>query len=224
MDTSLWMARQLLTVTPDTPVEAAAKAMAKHRVRHLLVVAADDERQLVGIVSSHDLYLAAESGMNPFSPRAVDPTGRRVGEIMTAHPLTIASSTPLAEAARLLRDKKFGCLPVVDHGTLVGVLTEHDILRAFVRWTGADEAGYEVTCVVDAGRDVLGELDGLAAVNALRIVSASSFDHDGKRLLVVHFVGDRNDAFVEALWRCGHTILRVRQTDGAAAPRQPVGR
>ena len=189
--------------------------MAERRVRHLLVVDPTTPTELVGIVSSHDLYLAAESGVNPLSPRAFDGPTRTIGEVMTAHPLTIAPSLPLAEAARILRDRKFGCLPVVDHGELVGVLTEHDILRAFLRWTGADQHGYEVTAVIGPDRDALGELNEVANTHGLRIVSASSFEHDKKPLLVLHVVGHRNEAFVDALWRCGHTILRVRATDGA---------
>lgn len=218
------MARDLLTVRPGTSLTEGARRMAERRVRHLLVVDPDRPTRLVGLVSSHDLYLAAESGVNPFSPRAAERSTRTIGEIMTMHPQTITPSTPLADAARILRDRKFGCLPVVEHGVLVGVLTEHDILRAFLRWTGADQQGYEVTAVAAADRDVLGELSQLATAHALRIVSASAFEHDGRPLLELHVAGGRDEGFVEALWRCGHTILRVRATDGTAAATHPVTR
>jgi len=213
MDTSLWMTRELLTVTPTTPLHVASQCMAKRRVRHLLVVDAEGSQHLVGLVSSHDLFLAAESGINPFSPLAIDRgTKARVGDIMVTHPCSIPSTTSIAEAARLLRDKKFGCLPVVDRGELVGVLTENDLLRAFLCMSGADQPGYEVTCVVADGRDALGEMNTLAHQRGLRLVSAAVFDHDGKHYGVVHFAGKADDAFVDALWRCGHTILRVQPT------------
>jgi acetoin utilization protein AcuB len=221
MDVSLWMTRALLTVAPETPLHAAARCMAEHRVRHLLVVAPQRPRHLLGIVSTHDLYRATDAGVNPFSPRAHDAraeAGGTVGAIMTAHPLTIPSATPLAEAARVLRDRKFGCLPVVDRGELVGVLTENDILRAFVRWTGADEPGYDVACVAPPHGDALGALGALAAARGLHVVSAAAFDHDGRRLLAVHFAGADDEAFVDDLWRSGHTILRVRRTGGRAVP------
>lgn len=216
MDTSLWMARDLLTVTPDTLLHVASQAMAGRHVRHLPVVERVGSRRLVGLVSSHDLFLAAESGVNPFSPRAVDHGTQTVREVMTPHPCSIPSNTSIAEAARLLRDKKFGCLPVVDDGELVGILTEHDILRAFLRLSGADQPGYEVTCVVRGGADVLGEMSALAARAGLRMRNASVFDHESKRYALLHFAGKRDDAFVEALWQCGHTILRVRPMQGAS--------
>lgn len=222
MDTSFWMARDLLTVTPDTTLQAAGTSMSKRRVRHLLVVAAEGSRQLVGIVSSHDLYLAADPGVHPFSACAIDHDARTVAEVMTPHPLAIPSSTSIAAAARILRDKKFGCLPVVDRGELVGILTEHDILRAFLRMSGADQQGYEVTCVVSDGADVLGSMHDLAAGRGLRLTSASVFDHEGRHYGVVHFVGKRDDGFVESLWRSGHTILRVLPTEATATPEAPT--
>ena len=216
MDTSLWMARDLLTATADTPVSTAAQRMAERRVRHLLVVDDDEPTRLVGIVSSHDLYLAADAGIHPLSPRAVDGLVVRLGEVMTPQPFSIPSTTSIAAAARILRDRKFGCLPVVDRGALVGILTEHDILRAFLSMSGADQPGYEVTCVVAGSDDVLGDMNRLATAQGLRLTSASVFDHEGKHYAVVHFVGERSDAFTESLWRSGLQILRVQ----AATPQE----
>lgn len=213
MDTSLWMSRDLLTAAPTTPVLEAARSMAQRRVRHLLIVEPTQSRHLVGIVSSHDLYLAAESGINPFSPLAVDRGLRSVATIMTPRPLAIAPTTSIAEAARILRDKKYGALPVVDRGELVGILTEHDILRAFLRLSGADQQGYEVTAAVAPGSlDVIGEMNALAQKRGLHLVSAAMFEQDKVHYAVVHFTGSANDSFVDDLWQSGHRILRVRAT------------
>ena len=225
MDTAHWMARDLLTATPDTPLHVASRRMSERSVRHLLVVDRQDARQLVGLVSTHDLFLAAESGVLPSSPAAVDRDDQTVGAIMTSHPRSIASTTSIAEAARILRDQKFGCLPVVDRGELVGILTEHDILRAFLCMSGADQPGWEVTCLLGDGGDALGAMSGLARERGLQLVSASVFDLDRQRYAVVHFVGAEDPAFVDALWRSGQRVLRVRPTaPGGTRPRAHAAR
>ena len=216
------MARDLVTVTPETPVAAAATTMARHRVRHLLVTAAGEPRRLLGVVSSHDLYLAAEAGVHPLSPRGQETGGRPVGALMTANPTTITPSTPLADAARILRDRKFGCLPVVDRGELVGVLSEHDVLRAFLRCTGADEPGWEVTCAAPDGSDPAGRLHAAGAAHGLRLDGLATFERDGQPLVLAHLAGRGDDALGAELWRCGLTLLRVRRTGRAAAPTAPA--
>ena len=50
--------------------------------------------------------------------------------------VTVRGTTPLVEAGQLFLQKKFGCLPVVDHGALVGIITEMDCLRAFLDSVG----------------------------------------------------------------------------------------
>ena len=52
---------------------------------------------------------------------------------MTPHPITVAPQTPLVEAARLMRDRKIGGLPVMDGGELVGIVTETDLLDALIK-------------------------------------------------------------------------------------------
>ena len=48
---------------------------------------------------------------------------------MTEPDITATSDTVLAEAARVMSERQIGCLPVVEHGTLVGILTEGDFAR-----------------------------------------------------------------------------------------------
>jgi CBS domain-containing protein len=53
----------------------------------------------------------------------------KVKEIMTNHVITISRDASVKEAARLMMEKKIGCLPVVENEKLVGLVTETDILR-----------------------------------------------------------------------------------------------
>lgn len=226
MDSRLWMARDLVLGSPDQPLGEAGALMARHRVRHLLIVDPPGSRHLVGVLSSHDLYRASDADLHPFSPQALDRITGTVGAAMTHAPFAIAPDTSIAAAARILRDRKFGCLPVVERGELVGVLTEHDLLRAFLSLSGADQPGYEVTALAPDGSDVLGSMVALAGRHRLTLTSANVFAHEGKRYALCHFVGAQSEAFVDALWRSGQTILRVRTSaaEPGASPAPPLGR
>jgi len=112
------MSRRLVTVTPDTPLSEARHLLAEHRIRRLPVMLG---RRLVGIVSDRDLRSASAS--HDWTP---------VAQIMTRRVVTVTAQTRVDEAARIILDGRFGGLPVVDGDELTGIVTETDLLRAFV--------------------------------------------------------------------------------------------
>ncbi|PYM81641.1 MAG: hypothetical protein DME13_19515 [Candidatus Rokuibacteriota bacterium] len=112
------MSRQLVTVTPDTPLSEARHLLAEHRIRRLPVIAG---RRLVGIVSDRDVRSA--SARHDRTP---------VAQIMTRNVVTATSQMRVDEAARIMLDGRFGGLPVVDGGELTGIVTETDLLRALI--------------------------------------------------------------------------------------------
>ena len=112
------MSRQLVTVTPDTPLSEARHLLAEHRIRRLPVIAG---RRLVGIVSDRDVRSASAS--HDRTP---------VAQIMTHNVITATSHMRVDEAARIMLDGRFGGLPVVDGGELTGIVTETDLLRALI--------------------------------------------------------------------------------------------
>jgi len=112
------MSRRLVTVTPDTPLSEARHLLAEHRIRRLPVMIG---RRLVGIVSDRDLRSAGAS--RDWTP---------VAQIMTRRVVTVTAQTRVDEAARIILDGRFGGLPVVDGDELTGIVTETDLLRAFV--------------------------------------------------------------------------------------------
>jgi CBS domain-containing protein len=122
------MIRQVVTLAEDTTLREALIAIQKHHIRHVPIVHGE---QLVGIMTDRDLKRATPS---PFSgadrdtfERVVDTT--RVGQIMTRNPFTVTPSTPLRDAVKVLHDRKFGALPVVEGDRLVGIITATDMLQ-----------------------------------------------------------------------------------------------
>lgn len=100
--------------------------MRSHRVRHLLVV---DRERLVGVISDRDL---GQPGGKLWAPGAEESIGReqRVGDAMSADPITVDDEDSTSHAARLMIDRGIGCLPVMRDRVCVGVLTRTDLLKA----------------------------------------------------------------------------------------------
>lgn len=126
------MRTALVLVRPSDSVRAAWDLLREHRIRHLPVV---EDGRLVGIVTDRDIRLvfpaavtAGKQGPDPFE--ALEKVS--VGQIMTKRVFTVSPETSIADAARLLLDRRIGGLPVVRGELLVGIITKTDILTAFV--------------------------------------------------------------------------------------------
>lgn len=131
------MTRNPLTIDPEAPVATAVAVMRERRIRHLPV--ADDAGRVVGIVSDRDLRTAL---LAPAIAEYLSAAARRrlrgaqaslenlpVRQVMTWGPVTVASEDPVAHAAALMLERGLSCLPVVQEGRIVGIVTERDVLR-----------------------------------------------------------------------------------------------
>jgi CBS domain-containing protein len=151
MQVSDVMTRDVWTVSPDSTLKEVAQMLARLGVSGLPVV---DGGRVVGVVSEADV-LAKERGSSPRrsglfgllldedSDVTAKLEARTAGEAMTSPAVTIAPDRLLAEAAARMLDEEVNRLPVVDEeGTLVGIVTRADLVRAFVR--SDDEIAHEV--------------------------------------------------------------------------------
>ncbi len=116
-----FMTTDLFTVRPDDLVDFAASLMEWEHIRHVPVE--DDRGALLGLVSHRALLRLVARG--------TEKEGRPIAvrEVMKADPLAVPPDTPTLEAIRLMRDHKVGCLPVVEDGRLLGIVTERDLLN-----------------------------------------------------------------------------------------------
>jgi acetoin utilization protein AcuB len=218
----MWMSRDLVTISPEAPVTEAAVAMARRRVRRLPVVRpSPDGARLVGIVSSHDVMRAYPASVNPFSPAAGDVAlDLSVAEIMSRAVHAIEPETPIEEAARMLRSHKIGALPVLHAGCLVGLITESDLLEAFIECMGGDAPGARVTFEIGADEPVLELVRSLAAPPGLRVASvftlrrSDRWSNGTRQLVVTRLLGEASDRVIDALWKSGHRVLSVLRLEG----------
>ena len=136
------MTKDVITVTPHTSIEDAAKIMLRTHISGLPVL--DDAGKLVGIVSESDFLRRSEIGTGRKRPawlqffigpgRAatdfVHERGRKVEDVMTRDPITVDEETPLGDLVRLMEKKGIKRLPVMDGNTLKGIVTRSNLLQA----------------------------------------------------------------------------------------------
>ena len=132
MNVSDLMTPSPITVSPETPVVDARQLMVEKRIRHLLVT---DGPELVGIVTDRDIRLNLPSPATSLSVWEINYLLARmtVASAMTKPVVTIGPRQQARDAAQIMLDHRIGALPVVDGGRLAGIITETDLLRAFVK-------------------------------------------------------------------------------------------
>jgi acetoin utilization protein AcuB len=132
MKVSDLMTAKPITADPNTPVLEARQIMLGKRIRHLLVT---DGPKLLGIVTDRDIRLNLPSPATSLSVWEINYLLARltVASVMTKALVTVSPGRDPRDAAVLMLDHQIGALPVVDGGQLVGIITETDLLRAFVK-------------------------------------------------------------------------------------------
>lgn len=110
------MTRKVATIAPDEAAAVAWSRMRERRIRHLVVT---DRKRLVGVISDRDLGGAGGAQIR---------RNRVVRELMTPKTASAAPGTTLRQAANLMGSQRIGCLPVVDGGRVVGIVTATDVL------------------------------------------------------------------------------------------------
>ena len=116
------MTTYLFTVHEDELVQMVAFLMDRKQIRHVLVE--DDDHRLVGLVSYRSVLRLISQEGGEFD----EDDARPVKMIMDRDPVTVAPETATLKAIELMRDRKVSCLPVVDQGKLVGIVSERDFM------------------------------------------------------------------------------------------------
>ena len=106
----------------DTPVSKIADDLLHSRWTGMPVV--DQKNRVIGVVSEQD-HLRALRGTRPLEEI-------KTNEIMTRSPIVIKEKTTLEEASQIMEDAHVHRLPVVKDGVLIGTVTRHDLLRAWL--------------------------------------------------------------------------------------------
>jgi CBS domain-containing protein len=126
------MSRKMVTVSESDTLATVEDIMTLGHVRHMPVVRGG---RLVGVVSERDLLRASLSNLSDFArdQRRAFLHVVEIARVMSAPPVTIHPDAHVEDAARVMAERKIGCLPVLQGDDLVGIVTETDVLRTFAR-------------------------------------------------------------------------------------------
>jgi acetoin utilization protein AcuB len=183
------MIRDVITVTPDDTLSTALALTRKHRIRHLPVVLENGD--LAGILSDRDIRLAMPSPLTTPDPERTDFLERTsISVVMTRDVITASAYDTIEDAAKLLYRHRIGAIPIVDaYQRMQGILSETDILRAFVRILGVSEPSSRIELALqdqpgELGRalTIISEGCGLNVVSVL----VPSEGKDGQKLAILH--------------------------------------
>jgi acetoin utilization protein AcuB len=130
---------------PEMAVTEAQALMREKNFRHLPIVDAD--QKLVGLITQRALLRALPSDVSNFSRFEVSYvlSKIKVRDVMVRDLVTIDRDTALEEAARIMADRKIGCLPVTRDGELTGIITDNDVFAIMVDLLGARRTGIRMT-------------------------------------------------------------------------------
>ena len=117
-----------VTLKPEDTLDLANDIISLGRIRHVPVV---KDGKLVGLLSERDLMGAAATEIFGLKQKRKSALLKTVliKDVMKKRVISVKPDTPIKDAAHLMADKKIGCVPIVESGTLVGLLTTTDILR-----------------------------------------------------------------------------------------------
>ncbi|MGD9609873.1 MAG: CBS and ACT domain-containing protein [Desulfovibrionaceae bacterium] len=208
-----WMSRNVATVTEDVSMIKAGRIMREKKIRRLPVV--DKEGRLTGIVSERDLKAASPSAATTLDVYEMTYllSELKIKTIMTRDPVAIRLGDTVERAALIMRDRKFGSLPVVDAaGKVVGIITDTDIFRLFVSITGIDQDGIQIGLRLPTNEGGLKPvLDALRGHEARIISILSSYDRvqPGQREVSIRIQGlpETRERELRAALEANHQVL-----------------
>jgi acetoin utilization protein AcuB len=194
MYVSDWMTKKVYTLDADDYLSDAVFLMREKGIKHIPVVR---NGKLKGIVSDRDIkeYSPSKATTLDIYELHYLLAKTKIREIMKPRVVTTVSATPVEEAAMTMLDENIGCLPVLEDGEIIGIISDRDIYRALVDITGVRHGGHRICCTIEDRPGSIREVGDIIRKNGFRLQSIlTSYEgiKQGYREVVIRTAGSGN--------------------------------
>jgi acetoin utilization protein AcuB len=170
------MTRHPVMISPGTKAAEADNLMSEIMIRHIPVVG--DGKRLAGLVTRQSLAIKPDvmGSLNVWeitrylANLTVKQVMVKAGDVITIEP-----EKTIERAAKMMSEDKIGCLPVVEEGVVVGIITEIDLLHAFQSMLGLPAEGIRVTVRMPNRVGEFAKLTAVLSENQLGVMGIGSF-------------------------------------------------
>ncbi len=207
------MSHPVISISPDTTIHDAVAMFKKEHIRRAPVI---KDGKMVGIISEKDLLNASPSPVTSLSIWEMNYLLSKVTvkQVMTKKVTTVDVTTPIEEAARIMADNKFGGMPVMRSGKVVGMITETDLFKIFLELMGAREKAIRVTAAIDNKPGTLAKITKAIADAGGDFVSFGQFtgDDPSTKVLTFKVSGLKKDDVKKVLAKFVNKFWDIRQS------------
>ncbi|MCJ7772017.1 MAG: CBS domain-containing protein, partial [Desulfobacterales bacterium] len=186
-----------ITIKSNASIQEAIELMKINSIRHLPVIS--ENKQLKGLITLADL----KQGLIP--SMVADLT---LVDLMIKNPITVNSEDDIETAAQIIYNKKISGMPVVKNHKLVGIITETDILRAFINMMGILNASSRVDVTIGDEADAFKKAVQIIHDKGGDIISVGQTEKEtGKRVYYFRLSSCKTGVIKRALEKEGFEVL-----------------
>lgn len=201
-----YMTKDVITIRPQTKINVAVKVMEENHIHRLPVI---DGKQLVGLITAGTIAQASPSDATSLSIYEVNYLFNQmtVAQVMTKKVLTVAYDVSLEDAIYQMRQHQIGVLPVMQADNVVGMITNNDILDAFLDITNYFQKSEVVQVVIEQDHTgVIWQIGKIMTQNKVNIQTLMVTRHLGEIVIEIHVDPQDKVEVRQILQQAGFTI------------------
>jgi len=200
------MKTKVIALAETDSIAEALKVMRENKIRHLPII--DEKHHLIGLVTDRDIRDATPSifDTEKFKEGLQNPLKMIMRtDVITGHPLDFVE-----EVSAILYEHRIGCLPILNDGKLVGIVTQTDLLHTLVELTGAHQPGSQIEIKVPNRTGMLHEISAVIKNRKANIQSVLVYpdkSDENYKIIVLRVQTMNPLALIEDIKKCGHVVL-----------------